>query len=58
MGDFNGDGKADLAVADFTGIPTNIPPGWTLTSEGNRVSVLLGNGNGTFPNQDRLHRRQ
>ena len=32
-GDFNGDGKADLAVADFNG---------------SNVSVLLGNGDGTF----------
>jgi hypothetical protein len=33
MGDFNGDGKLDLGVANYGG--------------GN-VSVLLGNGNGTF----------
>ncbi len=32
-GDFNGDGKLDLAVAD---------------SESNTVSILLGNGDGTF----------
>lgn len=32
-GDFNGDGKLDLAVADSTS---------------NKVSVLLGNGDGTF----------
>jgi len=32
-GDFNGDGKPDLAIADFSG---------------NDVSVLLGNGDGTF----------
>ena len=32
-GDFNGDGKLDLAVTDFTG---------------NSVFVLLGNGDGTF----------
>ena len=32
MGDFNGDGKPDLAVANA----------------GDAVSVLLGNGNGTF----------
>jgi hypothetical protein len=36
--DFNGDGKLDLALA-------SIPFG---TSIGNQVSLLLGNGNGTF----------
>ena len=33
VGDFNGDGKADLAVANYSD---------------NSVSVLLGNGDGTF----------
>src|SRR3989442_728717 len=33
VGDFNGDGKPDLAVADF---------------DSNTVLVLLGNGDGTF----------
>ena len=33
MGDFNGDGKADLATANV---------------DGNTVSVLLGNGDGSF----------
>ena len=33
VGDFNGDGKADLAVANHGS---------------NNVSVLLGNGDGTF----------
>ena len=33
MGDFNGDGKLDLAVANYGS---------------NTVSVLLGNGDGTF----------
>jgi hypothetical protein len=39
VGDFNGDGKPDLAVVD---------------ANSNEVSVLLGNGNGTFeaPVQD------
>src|SRR5271157_5640479 len=33
VGDFNGDGKPDLALADFSG---------------NTVSVLINRGNGTF----------
>ena len=39
VGDVNGDGKPDLVVAD-----------WTCTNGGGEgcVSVLLGNGNGTF----------
>ena len=38
VGDFNGDGKLDLAVADFYGI---------YGGNGN-LAVLLGNGDGTF----------
>lgn len=38
VGDFNGDSKLDLAVV--IGSPSNAIPGY--------VSVLLGNGNGTF----------
>ena len=37
-GDFNGDGRTDLAVAN---------------NGSNYVSVLLGNGDGTFQNQVR-----
>jgi VCBS repeat protein/Big-like domain-containing protein/FG-GAP repeat protein len=37
VGDFNGDGKPDLAVASFQG-----------DSKWNNLSVLLGNGDGTF----------
>jgi hypothetical protein len=40
--DFNGDGKIDLAVSNFT--PSD--PSSTLTS----VNILLGNGDGTFTN--------
>src|SRR5690348_16537464 len=36
VGDFNGDGKMDLAVTN------------SFNSSGNTVTVLLGNGNGTF----------
>jgi len=38
VGDFNGDGKTDLVVADYG--PSDI--------SSDNVSVLLGNGNGTF----------
>jgi hypothetical protein len=40
VGDFNGDGKPDLAIADYGASFT--------TASGNTVSVLLGNGDGTF----------
>jgi len=40
LGDFNGDGKVDLAVVNATGSRNT---GFKTT-----VSVLLGNGNGTF----------
>jgi hypothetical protein len=42
VGDFNGDGKLDLAVVN-TGCP---PSGGTCS--GGSISVLLGNGDGTF----------
>jgi hypothetical protein len=40
LGDFNGDGKVDLAVVNATGSKN--------TDFKTTVSVLLGNGNGTF----------
>jgi hypothetical protein len=39
--DFNGDGKLDLAVADYD----NVELGFAFPSQ---VSILLGNGDGTF----------
>ena len=38
VGDFNGDGIADLAVADYGNV----------SGAGGGISMLLGNGNGTF----------
>jgi hypothetical protein len=43
VGDFNGDGKADLAVADEGGATAP-----TSASSPGAVTILLGNGDGTF----------
>jgi hypothetical protein len=43
VGDFNGDGKADLAVADAGGAT-----GATSVTSPGAVTILLGNGDGTF----------
>jgi tetratricopeptide (TPR) repeat protein len=40
VGDFNGDGKSDLAIVTETNADTNIPQG--------SVTALQGNGDGTF----------
>ena len=50
-GDFNGDGRLDLAVVDQGNDPTFRPGGARALPPGNDpggVSVLLGNGDGTF----------
>ena len=44
-GDFNGDGKADLAIADYCVDPTSED---TCRQFGSSVNVLLGNGDGSF----------
>jgi hypothetical protein len=43
VGDFNGDGNADLAVADGVGVNGMLDPNWPAG-----VNILLGNGDGTF----------
>jgi hypothetical protein len=40
IGDFNGDGKSDLATSNYAPGGFNVPPGF--------VNILLGNGDGTF----------
>jgi len=44
IGDFNGDGRLDVAVSNLEGKINPLDPG----ELGNTVSVLLGNGDGTF----------
>jgi hypothetical protein len=48
-GDFNGDGKADLAVADGLGVNNTLDPTYPAG-----VTILLGNGNGTFTTAGQL----
>jgi len=48
-GDFNGDGVTDLATAN-AGFVTEA----TVSFSGNDISVLLGNGDGTFADQQRF----
>jgi hypothetical protein len=43
VGDFNGDGNPDMAVANYGSFPNGVPP-FTNSS----VSIMLGNGNATF----------
>jgi hypothetical protein len=49
-GDFNGDGRTDLAVASFGNESYDQSTG-NFTYSGNKVSVLLSNGDGTFQTQ-------
>jgi uncharacterized protein (DUF2141 family) len=47
VADLNGDGKLDLAVANTAGNGDGV----SGNPDGDNVSVLLGNGNGTFSPQ-------
>ena len=46
VGDFNGDGKTDVVTANYGSSPTVLP--FPSDDVAGTVSVLLGNGNGTF----------
>jgi len=45
IGDFNGDGIADLAVSEYVPLPAHSPGG---ISETTQVAILLGDGTGNF----------
>ncbi|WP_353932841.1 FG-GAP-like repeat-containing protein [Okeanomitos corallinicola TIOX110] len=44
IGDFNGDGKLDIATANFNLVELGTPS----AAPSSNISILLGNGNGTF----------
>ncbi|MFO0954681.1 MAG: VCBS repeat-containing protein [Isosphaeraceae bacterium] len=51
LGDFNGDGRTDLAVSNFSGVPDVIGGGGGSFAFTGAVSILAGRGDGAFAKQ-------